>query len=147
MSSPMEPREAIIAALEHEFSQLYTRARERVWERAAMIHPELSPLGYQLLLQVYRHGPSQAQQLSRRLGTDKSMVSRLVKWLLEVALLHRYRDPDDGRAFVLALTPVALQRLERANTERHQRLRRLLTDWQLDEIEQLAKLLAKLQQP
>lgn len=137
-------REATIAALEHEFSQLYTRARERVWERAGMIHPELSPLGYQLLLQVYRHGPAQAQQLSHQLGTDKSMVSRLVKWLLEVELVHRYRDPEDGRAFVLALTPAAVERLEAANVERQQRLRHLLTGWQLAEIEQLTKLLAKL---
>jgi DNA-binding MarR family transcriptional regulator len=85
--------------------------------RAFGLHqPERTPCGQPIpvseahaLAELARDPPLGQAELARRLGLEKSTVSRLVGQLAGRGWLHRRPDPDDGRATLLALTPTGQQ--------------------------------------
>jgi DNA-binding MarR family transcriptional regulator len=56
------------------------------------------------LLELLQRGPMRIKELSRLLSIDNSNVSRLCARMEEYGDLERHRDPEDGRAWRVALT-------------------------------------------
>lgn len=135
---------AAIIDLEHQISQIFALARQRVRDRANQVHPGLSPGGYGLLTTLVRQGPLHAVALAACLDTDKSSISRSVRQLVEWGLVERRPDPEDGRAFYLAATPLARERIDGVREAFRARLRAILSDWDVADIRQLGSLLARL---
>jgi DNA-binding MarR family transcriptional regulator len=68
-----------------------------------------------------------------------SGMTRAVAWLADGGLVRRDRDPDDGRSFVVELTPDGLARLREAQVTHHACVRELLFDGiEGDDLERLA---------
>ncbi|KAB1660071.1 winged helix-turn-helix transcriptional regulator [Pseudoclavibacter chungangensis] len=136
--------EAEIDALEHEFVRFFARARA-MWKTAATeIEPELQPVGYKLLVNLHRDGPRRAGDLAAATETDKSVVSRQLRFLESRGLVEGMPDPDDGRSRIYAATPEASARLDATGSRLRARQHGWLAEWEGDRVRTLTALLAEL---
>src|SRR5215211_1816393 len=92
---------AAYVALEREIALLLRRSRAIQGRLAGELHQDLDGAAYGLLVLLDDAGPLRASDVVGRLGLDKSTVSRQVASLVELGLVDRAADPDDGRAQVL----------------------------------------------
>ena len=98
-------------ALEHEMGVLVRRIRRLIAERARMVHPDLSPVAYSMLMALNESGSRRASDLVGLFSVDKGAVSRQVQSLLELGLIERAPDPEDRRAAILSITEEGSRRL------------------------------------
>jgi DNA-binding MarR family transcriptional regulator len=122
-------RSESVRALEHEVGVLIRRVRRAIGERARAVHPDLQPMSYLILAHVAESGPLRSSALAETFGVDKGAVSRQVQHLVELDLLDRTPDPDDGRAMLLSASPEAGWRLEEVRRQRRRRLDERLGEW------------------
>ncbi|UJP10093.1 MarR family transcriptional regulator [Microbacterium sp. KUDC0406] len=130
-----------VARVEHELGRLFARIRVGWREAAATVHPDLPPLGYQVLTSIASGKANTASALVERLQTDKSGVSRLVRQLEELGLVESVRDPDDGRARLLVATDLARDRIAIARAKYEGRLGERLRGWSAADLDHFAELL------
>ena len=64
--------------------------------------------------------------IAERVLTSPSGMTRAVARLAEDGLVERERDPDDGRSFLVTLTPRGVRRLRKAQVTHHACVRELL---------------------
>jgi len=116
-------------ALEHEMGVLVRRIRRVIAERARMVHPDLSPVAYSMLMALNDSGPRRASDLVDLFSIDKGAVSRQVGALLDLGLIERSPDPEDRRAAILAITPEGSRRLETIHEMRRREVSERLSGW------------------
>ncbi|QWF24608.1 MarR family transcriptional regulator [Nocardioides sp. LMS-CY] len=87
------------------------RIRRLLRERARTVHEELQSSTYLLLSWLDTRGPLRASEISETFGIDKGAISRQVQHLIELGLVDRAPDPDDGRATLLSASETARTRL------------------------------------
>src|SRR5690348_10187668 len=97
--------------IEHEVSALIRRIRRVIGDRARALHPDIQPSSYLLVAHVAEFGPVRSSAVVEAFGIDKGAVSRQVQHLVDLELLTREQDPDDGRAWLLTVTDQTRQRL------------------------------------
>jgi DNA-binding MarR family transcriptional regulator len=136
-------RDTAVGALEHEIGRLLQRIRRGIFERAVQVHPELNATSYTLLATLAEIGPRRAAELSEMFAMDKGTVSRVVHQLLELGLIERTPDPEDGRASILSLTEAATERIAHMHELRRELFGSRLAEWDLEEIQQLASQLGR----
>lgn len=137
------PRVESLIRLESEVGVLMRRAKRAMRIRGRMLHPDLPPGGYMLLAWVAEHGPVRASALVDGLGIDKGAVSRMVQAIVDLGLLERHPDPEDGRASLVSLTAEAREGLDRVARERRVRFNDRLADWSPDDIDRLSGMLSR----
>ena len=74
------------------------RIRRVIGVRARAVHPDLAPSSYLMLTYLAEQGPLRASEIADAFDIDKGAVSRQVTHLIELGLLERVTDPEDGRA-------------------------------------------------
>lgn len=131
-------RVAALHEVEVEVGVLIRRVRRVIGERARAVHPSLLPASYLILSHVRERGPLRASALSAVFEIDKGAISRQVQHLIDLGLLAREPDPEDGRATLLSVTPAAARRLDEVSRERSALLAERLGDWPADDISLLA---------
>ena len=136
-----EPR--VLDAFERQVGRLSRRVRRAVADRAHLLHPELQSAGYVVLAWLVAVGPSRSADAVEALGLDKAAVSRQVRSLLDLGLVERTRDPDDGRAWLLAATPQAAAEVRALSVARTARLDERLAGWPADDFVELVSLLTR----
>jgi DNA-binding MarR family transcriptional regulator len=144
VSSPGADSHAAYVALEREIGLLLRRSRAISARLARELHPDLDGAAYGLLALLEDAGPLRASDLVARLGLDKSTVSRQVASLVELGLVDRAADPDDGRAQVLTPSVEGSARLTRIRAARRARWESDLAGWPADDVATLAALLERL---
>ncbi|WP_328527548.1 MarR family transcriptional regulator [Nocardioides sp. NBC_00368] len=137
------PRVESLIRLEAEVGVLMRRAKRAMRIRGRMLHPDLPPGGYMVLTWVAEHGPLRASALVDGLGIDKGAVSRMVQTIVDLGLLERHPDPEDGRASLVSLTAEAREGLDRVARERRVRFSDRLADWSPDDIDRLSAMLSR----
>ena len=70
-------RTEAVQTLEHEIAMLLRRVRRGIAERAGLVHADLNPTSYSLLLTLVDHGPRRARELAEMFALDKGAVSRV----------------------------------------------------------------------
>jgi DNA-binding MarR family transcriptional regulator len=130
-------------ALEHEMGVLVRRIRRRIAERARMVHPELSPVAYSMLMALNDSGPRRASDLVDIFSIDKGAVSRQVGALLDLGLIERSPDPEDRRAAILAITEEGSRRLSTIATLRRREVSERLSGWSDDELGGFVAMMAR----
>lgn len=120
--------------LEGEMAVLLRRVRRVLGERARAVHAELLPASYLMLGYVRDHGPVRASVVGSVFDIDKGAISRQVQHLIDLGLLDRSPDPDDGRATLLTVSDEALRRLEEVADQRRVQLAERLGDWTADDL-------------
>jgi DNA-binding MarR family transcriptional regulator len=136
-------RQVALLALEHEIGSLLGRIRRGLGDRAVMLHPDLNPTTYLMVLMLAERGACRAADLAETFALDKGSVSRAVHQLVELGLVERTPDPEDGRASLLGLTDDAVRRLADQREQRRETFDRLLSDWAAEEIGGLASALGR----
>lgn len=135
---------AAVARVEREMSCLFARIRVGWREAAASVHPDLQPIGYQVLVAIVNEEATTAGSIIDRLQTDKSVVSRHVRQLIELGLVDSIRDSDDRRARLLVATDLALERIAAARAVYERRIGDRLRNWSADDLDHFADLLGAL---
>lgn len=90
-------------------TMLQTRARTRVGLRANEFH-----VVQFIAAAAAAHVPAHPRDVADALGVTDAAVSQLLDRLVRRGLVHRERDPDDGRSRVLYLTDHARRALSDA---------------------------------
>jgi DNA-binding MarR family transcriptional regulator len=139
-----EDLDQAITRVEHELGRLFARIRISWREAAATVHPELQPLGYQVLTSIASGKANSAGAIIERLQTDKSAVSRQVRQLEQLGLVESVHDPEDRRARVLVATELAQERIAVARSQYEGRMGERLRKWTAADLDHFADLLAAL---
>jgi DNA-binding MarR family transcriptional regulator len=135
--------EETLRALEHEMGVLVRRIRRVIADRARMLHPELPPVAYSMLMALNDSGPRRASDLVEIFSIDKGAVSRQVQTLLELGLIERTPDPEDRRAMILAITDEGSRRLANLTLARRNEVSARLDDWADEELRAFVKSLSR----
>jgi DNA-binding MarR family transcriptional regulator len=130
-------------ALEHEMGVLVRRIRRLIAERARMVHPDLSPVAYSMLMALNDSGPRRASDLVDLFSIDKGAVSRQVSSLLELGLIERSPDPEDRRAAILAITDEGSRRLATVSALRRREVSDRLASWSENDLRGFVSLLSR----
>lgn len=139
-----QERDSAATAIEHELAMLFRRARKMSRTVAAEVHPDLDLASYSLLVLVDDAGTLRGMDVAERAGLDKSTVSRQIATLVELDLLERVADPEDGRARLIQLSPAGKARLAEVRKRRGQRLHEKFAQWSTHDLQEFARLLAQL---
>ena len=78
------------------------------------------------------------------LYTDKSVISRQLRFLEEIGFVERQPDPTDRRASFIAATPVAFEKVNEVRAADQATLYRGLRRWGEEDVRRLAELLERL---
>jgi DNA-binding MarR family transcriptional regulator len=132
-----------LRSLEHEMGVLVRRLRRVIAERAKMVHPDLSPVAYSMLVALHDSGPRRASDLVGQFSIDKGAVSRQVQALLELEMIERTPDPEDRRAAILAITEEGERRLKKIMHTRREELRERLAGWETDDLDDFVTALGR----
>ncbi|MGY1856393.1 MarR family winged helix-turn-helix transcriptional regulator [Modestobacter sp. SYSU DS0290] len=143
MDSELDSRQAYVH-LEREIALLLRRARAIQGRLGSQLHHELDGAAYGLLVLLDDAGPLRASDVVAKLGLDKSTVSRQVASLVDLGLVDRTADPDDGRAQVLSTSAEGHRRLSELRDARRARWEADLSDWDTADVATLAELLGRL---
>lgn len=133
-----------VARVEHELGRLFARIRVSWREAAVTVHPELQPLGYQVLISIASGKATSAKAIIERLQTDKSAVSRQVRQLEDLGLAESVPDPEDRRARVLVATDLAQERIAIARARYEGRIGERLRTWSAADLDHFVELLGAL---
>lgn len=127
-------RQSSLRELEIELAVMVQRLRRVIRRRAEELHPDLSARAYMILSYLYNRGPVRASDLVTDFVVDKGAISRQVQQLVDIGLIERVSDPDDGRAHLLMLPESTRQRLREQAADRRRRLDQKIGGWSEDEI-------------
>ncbi len=130
-------------ALEHEMGVLVRRIRRLIAERARMVHPDLSPVAYSMLMALNDSGPRRASDLVDIFSIDKGAVSRQVSALLDLNLIERSPDPEDRRAAILAITEEGSRRLSNIAESRRREVLERLSGWSDEDLRGFVEVMAR----
>lgn len=125
----MTTKAASLRELETEVGVLIRRVRRVIGERARAVHPDLLPASYLMLSHVNEHGPLRASAMCSVFDIDKGAISRQVQHLIDLGLLDREPDPQDGRATLLSVSEEGAARLESVAAARREQLAERLDGW------------------
>ena len=137
------PEEAL-AAVEHQLSLLWRRARSMSQRLSRQVHPEMEPAAYGLLSVLRTKGPIRLTELASCIGVGKPSVSRQVAFLEGLGLVSKQADPLDGRAQAISLTAQGEEKMHLVQDARREVFRERLAEWPTGELEAFAGYMAKL---
>jgi DNA-binding MarR family transcriptional regulator len=133
-----------IQDVENQIAILFSNGRRVVDKATKAVHPDLQPSGLFLLRMLAKRGPLRPSVIADRLEVDRSAVSRLISSVESLGLVTRLADPLDKRAYTVALTGEGQGRLDTTSAGPDGPLRRLLVKWEPEDIANLSRLLARL---
>jgi len=96
---------------------------------------------YGIMCQLADEGPQRLGVLAASFGLDPSTITRQVQDLERLRLAGKEKDPTDGRAFILALTPHGRDVLDQTRNYRQERLSKALAGWPEEDVTSMARLL------
>jgi DNA-binding MarR family transcriptional regulator len=104
---------------------------------------DLEPGTFWLLKNLAAQGSMRVTDLAACTNLDTSTVSRHVTQLQRLGLIERTPDPDDGRAQRVELSHLGREQLNNSLVRRRALLTKSLSRWNLEDIAQLDRLLAR----
>ncbi len=81
------------------------------------------------VLRLVGEGECRANRLAARLGIGAPVLSRHIADLVEQGLVIRRKDPNDGRAQLVAITSSGVEKLRRLDAHRAAVFQSQLCDW------------------
>jgi DNA-binding MarR family transcriptional regulator len=136
-------RPDLLTGLEQEVGVMIRRIRRVIGERARAVHPELQSSSYLMLSWLDQHGPQRASAMAEAFCIDKGAISRQVQHLLDLGLVDRTPDPDDGRATLVSASADAVRRLADVAEGRRRWLDERLGDWSDRDLARFVELLGR----
>lgn len=128
----------------HQLAVLLRKVRAVSRDAARMVHPDLDPTAYGLLIRLEETGGARLTDLSAYFGVGKPSLSRQIAFLERLGLVDREDEPDDRRSTRLVLSVDGATRLQTARRSRRVELRAQLERWPVEDVETLGRLLRRL---
>lgn len=128
-------RDDQLRRLEGEVGVLIRRIRRVIHERARAVHADMQPTSYLLLAWLIEEGPVRASAIAENFAIDKGAISRQIQHLLDLGLVTRTPDPDDGRATLVEASADAVHRMTDVAEHRRKWLDEQLGDWSAAQLE------------
>ena len=135
-------RADLLGGLEQEVGVMIRRIRRVIGERARSVHPDLQSSSYLMLTWLNQHGAQRASAMADAFGIDKGAISRQVQHLLDLGLVDRTPDPDDGRATLVSVSADASVRIGEVNDDRRRWLDDRLGDWPESDLSEFVRMLS-----
>ncbi|GGF41768.1 hypothetical protein GCM10011519_14470 [Marmoricola endophyticus] len=129
--------------LEHEVGILVRRIRRVLAERATGVDPQLSTPSFLMLTYLAETGPQRSADIVEHFDIDKGAISRQVAQLVELGLVTRSPDPEDGRAQLIEVSERGRARLESMSERRRALLVQRLADWDDADLSTFVALLSR----
>jgi DNA-binding MarR family transcriptional regulator len=110
MLAPAEPGPSVLTRgnLGFLLAKASQRWNELLYERfVAHGFPEVRPAYGSILVPLFEEDELRIGELARRARLAKQTLTTMVRLLERDGLVNRERDPADGRAFLVSLTPRA----------------------------------------
>ena len=142
----MTSRPDSLRQLEREVGVLIRRIKRVIGERAHAVHEDLQPASYLMLSWLADEGPVRASSMVENFHIDKGAVSRQIHHLVELGLVEKTPDPDDGRATLVVASEEGRRRLADVSDHRRKWLDERLGDWDSDELEKFVSELSRYNQ-
>ncbi|MCW2796921.1 MarR family transcriptional regulator [Nocardioides sp.] len=136
-------RDESLRLLEHEVGVLIRRIKKVIGERAQAVHEDLQPASYLMLGYLAEQGPMRASAMAETFHIDKGAISRQIQHLVDLGLVARTPDPEDGRATLVTATDDAVRRMADVADHRRKWLDEQLGDWSDGELLGFAKVLGR----
>jgi DNA-binding MarR family transcriptional regulator len=95
-----------------------------------------------MLTWLNQHGAQRSSAMAEAFGIDKGAISRQVQHLLDLGLVDRSPDPDDGRATLVSVTAEAASRIAEVNDDRRRWLDDRLGDWPDGDLSEFVRMLS-----
>lgn len=137
------PRADTLRLLEREVGVLIRRVKRVIHERARTVHPDLQPASYLMLSWLADSGPVRPSAMVESFSIDKGAVSRQLQHLVDLGLVDRIPDPDDGRASLVSISEDARRRLQVVAADRRAWLSQQLGGWSDEELTGFATTLGR----
>lgn len=112
--------------------------------RHSTMYVRMDRAGYAIARTLHSRGPLGVNDLAKNLSLDGSTVTRQVAAMEARRQAIRKADPDDGRAWVISLTPAGRDEMLAITDERRRRFADWTADWSPAEVEQFGNLLQRL---
>lgn len=112
--------------------------------RKSSLYQEVDRAGYLALRTLDALGPSCINGLARELHLDSSTVTRQVSVLESGGFVTRQVDPNDGRSWLIDLTPQGRKAMRTVERGRREAIDSMLAEWRSDEVHDLARMMSKL---
>jgi DNA-binding MarR family transcriptional regulator len=112
--------------------------------RKSSLYKEIDRAGYLALRTLEATGPQCINGLAQELHLDSSTVTRQVSVLESSRLVSRQVDPDDGRSWLIELTPSGRRAMRTVERGRSEAIDSMLEGWPPAEVQELARMLSKL---
>ncbi|HEY4456133.1 MAG TPA: MarR family transcriptional regulator [Pseudonocardiaceae bacterium] len=135
MAPKREDVEAMIAAL-YAVQNDMARATRKI-KNASLLR---------LLQVIAATEPVRPSELAVQLEVHQSLITRQIRELEDEGKVSVSADPQDGRAFVVALTDVGRQQVAELTEVGIQRFMGFVRGWDADEIREFTRLLHKFQE-
>ena len=119
----------IAEELGHQLVRLIGMTSRAKMHFAAAAADGIERAAYALLAHLVREGPQRTTALADAVHSDTSTVSRQVSALVQLGLVERKADPDDGRACLLVATAAGHNTFDRAKAERTRHIAAMLAEW------------------
>jgi DNA-binding MarR family transcriptional regulator len=134
MAAKGTTRSDSVRNLEREVGVLIRRIKRVIGERSQAVHPDLQPSSYLMLSWLAENGPVRPSAMVDYFAIDKGAISRQLQHLVDLGLVDRTPDPDDGRATQVVASEDAVRRLVDVAEHRRKWLDEQLGDWSADEL-------------
>jgi DNA-binding MarR family transcriptional regulator len=144
---PPEPMDEHYEKAEAILNQLtrFMRLSKRAATRFASAHVDgIEQAAYFILYVLVSEGPRRTTALAEAVHSDTSTVSRQVGALVRHGLVERQADPADGRACLLAATPLGVECFEAHRRARTAEMIQVLANWSNEDLRSGAELLDRL---
>jgi DNA-binding MarR family transcriptional regulator len=112
--------------------------------RKSSLYREVDRAGYLALRTLAGLGPNCINRLAQELHLDSSTVTRQVSTLESAGFVTRQVDPNDGRSWLIDLTPAGRKVMRTVERGRRHAIDSMLVDWPSDEVTDLARTISKL---
>ncbi|MCF2528202.1 MarR family winged helix-turn-helix transcriptional regulator [Yinghuangia soli] len=138
--------DALYDRLQHEVALFARRAEQTRLGAAGELRYTMDRAAYLLLGRLEHEGPMGVKALAQAMSIDSSTVTRQVTPLVEQGYVDRVPNPDDGRAVLLRLSEMGLDRLHQVRRARIQLMAEMCGDWSDADRERFTDLLTRFNQ-
>jgi DNA-binding MarR family transcriptional regulator len=130
--------------LDRLFAEMVVLARRiESATRRSTTYRRMERAAYLIACALDREGPSSVSELAALLMLDGSTVTRQVSAMESRGQAARSADPDDGRAWLIDLTPAGRDEMRAIAAAGRMRFAGYTAEWQPEEVERFGALLQK----
>ncbi|NUU24160.1 MAG: MarR family transcriptional regulator [Streptomycetaceae bacterium] len=137
------PDDALYDRLQHQVALFARRAEQTRLGAAGELRYTMDRAAYLLLGRLEKEGPMGVKALAQAMSIDSSTVTRQVTPLVDQGYVDRVPNPDDGRAVLLRLSELGLDRLHQVRRARIRLMAEMCGDWTDEDRERFTELLTR----